>query len=246
MTKTEFYKKVLSVYKETGQGTPMFVADKLGIRYLVDEMVQDGLLQIVTNHYSYLPDDVTICLTDVYCVEKEMAKGNGRALDFVRRYLGLPGNSVLDQKVEEFFQKNPQEREKYDNEYLEWLEENKEILEKSFQKEPIEIDEDSSLDRDTISFLKERAWYKNNLTVEESLRKSNEANSLEKQKLSLIKQLNGLYKADPKYIKELEKNEKELVEVETELKLRARLTNVMTSCKDKSIKVQEVFNDRLS
>lgn len=133
MTKKEIYNTAVDMYKKTGQGLPGFIKMKIGRKEL-DELVDEGKLKVITQRYSYLPDDEWYCLTGVYCAEAEMVSGNPKALNFIRIYLN---GDIGDKRIEKFFEKNPKEREKYDKEYQVWLEKNRDILEKSFQIEKI-------------------------------------------------------------------------------------------------------------
>ena len=98
-SKEQFYNWVVEIYKKTVQGTPMFITMKTG-REPLEELIEEGKLKIITHHYSYLPKDEWICLTGVYCAEEEMEKGgvNTRSLEFIRKYLSIPRDSVIDKK----------------------------------------------------------------------------------------------------------------------------------------------------
>lgn len=134
MTKKEIYNAAVDMYKKTGQGLPGFIKMKIGRKEL-DELVDEGKLKVISQRYSYLPDDEWYCLTGVYCPEEEFANGDGKALSFIRIYLGIDSDN--DKMIKKFFEENPKEREKYDKEYQVWLEKNRDILEKSFQIEKI-------------------------------------------------------------------------------------------------------------
>lgn len=133
ISKEKFYNSVVNIYLKTGQGVSGNIIFTKIDREPVEELIAEGKLKIVKQHFSHFNDEEWICLTGVYCVEEDMNKGDTRSLDFIRRYLNIPRDSVMDKKVEEYFNENPKEREKWNSSYNEWLEEHKELLEKSFK-----------------------------------------------------------------------------------------------------------------
>lgn len=135
LSKKDVYNSFIATYLKTGQGVPGFILSNKNYKEPVNQLIEEGKLKIVNQEYSYLPDDQWICLTGVYCVEEEVKK-ESRALDYLRKYLNIPGNKIMDTKLEDFFNENPKEREKYNQWYNDWLKKNEEILEKSFQIRP--------------------------------------------------------------------------------------------------------------
>jgi hypothetical protein len=49
MKKSEFYKKLIELYKSTGQGIPYGILPS-NIKDIVDSLVKDGLVKLVTIH----------------------------------------------------------------------------------------------------------------------------------------------------------------------------------------------------
>jgi hypothetical protein len=244
MTKEEIYNSAIEMYKKTGQGLPGFITLKIG-RDEIDELIEEGKLKSIKQHYSYLPDDEWLCLTGVYCVEEEMAKGNHRPLDFIRIYLGVKGNSGIDAKMKEFFDENPEEKLKYDNEYKEWLNTNKEILEKSFQIQKVEIPSTPSkttINKELSEYIKDSNWYIDNYSVKEAEKNISK-------KLLLNGEIKGLYKrklqmmspfTDPQAV---EKTKKDLEKTEFELTMDSKVQKLLFKSNDNNKKVQEFFQN---
>lgn len=188
--KEEFYNWVVEVYLKTGQGLAGFVTIKTG-REPLEELLGEGKVKIFKKHYSYLPDDEWICLTDVYCVEEEEQNGTcPRALDFMRRYLGITEKSGVYQKIEEYLNENPKERIKIDNEYNAWLDKNKEILEKSFQKQKIEVpmgEVKPKINKELSEYIKDSNLFTKNFIISKALNNLSEKISLNEQIIHLLK-----------------------------------------------------------
>jgi len=155
MTKSELYNSTLSLYKKTGQGAPIFILSKF--KSEMDQLISEGLIKVVTTPYSYLPDDVTYCITGAYCTEEEN-QINPFALIYVRLFLGINADLPGGFKVEK------------DEKYYEWYEENKEKLELikdlpcyegSDSDEEVVIEED----QEVIDFLKNSNKYKGNSKI---------------------------------------------------------------------------------
>jgi hypothetical protein len=240
MTKAEFYNMVVELYLKTGQGAPGFITMKVGTE-LLDELVSEGKLKIITQYYSYLPNDNWICLTGVYCVEEEMAKGNHRPLDFVRKYLNTPRISPLDKKVDEFFAKNPAEKIKYDKEYEDWFNQNKDELERSFKIQKIEEDDSPYFNEKELNYLKERGWYQSNDKIKDCLDRLSEGDKTNLKHIELLTEMISL-KKNPKvkdnYLDSIGQDETELEEVKSENKIRKKIRNFLSS-QDKNNKVQD-------
>jgi hypothetical protein len=174
-----------------------------------------------------------------------VAKGNGRVLDFIRIYLGIKGNSGIDAKMKEFFDKNPEEKLKYDNAYNEWLNTNKEILEKSFQIQKIEVPSTPSkltVNKDISQYIKDSNWYIDNYSVKDAeknisnrLLLNGEIKHLYKRKLDMMSQF-----TDPQAV---EKVKKDLEKTEFELKMDSKVQQFLFKSNDRNKPVQEFFQN---
>lgn len=242
MNKTEFYNSVAKFTKSCGQGLNLKFAYRIpGFSMdMLNELIEMGLLKLVHQDYSYLPDDDWICLTGIYCVEEDSDN-----MFFMRYYLNFEDDMVSN--AAEKLNKTREDliAERIDR-YKEFLNKNLEGLE-AIKRINTDIQIKDELSQEMVTFLKEKTWYKNNLSVKESLEKCISVNSDEEKELKILKELNGLYKKSIEikpdtYKKELEENEKELEETKTNLKLRTKLISILSDCKDKSTPVQELFS----
>lgn len=120
MNKEEFYQAVVELYKKTGQGVPGFIKTKINPK-IIDELVSDGKLKIVTTNYSYLPNEEWICLTGVYCPEED---SDMRSYSFMRLYLKID-DLGLGLKMKDVLS-----NENFMKEYNIWFNNNKDLLEK--------------------------------------------------------------------------------------------------------------------
>lgn len=125
MNKEEFYNKFTGFYKKTGQGIPVIFFKNMNS--FIDELVKEGKIKIIDKAYSYSDQEI-ICLTNVYCVEEECEKTkNILPLIYLRNYLNITDSTeIYNQKID-----SENHKELYEK-YLVWKEENKIILEKSF------------------------------------------------------------------------------------------------------------------
>jgi len=230
VTKERFYNWVVDVYLETGQGLSGKIILSKVSREPLDELVAEGKLKIIKEHYSYFPDEEWICLTDVYCVEEFSVKGNHRPLGFIRKYLGQSRDSVIDKKVDEFFEKNPVKKAEYDKEYDDWLEENKDILEKSFQIQRVIEPENSKkiLNKDLKEYIKGFNWYQNNDSISDALTNLSKRIVLTEELVVLLRRMIQ--------IKNDDETKGDLKKAESELKMDTKLKDMLCSAKEKNVK----------
>jgi hypothetical protein len=203
MTKEELYKKIIEVYKSTGQGIPGFIKYKIGSQ-IINELIEEGKIKSIVHQYSYLPNDEYLCLTNQYCVEEDCEKNNTLLpLIFIRNYLGI---AEAKGKFTEIISKDS---ELY-SQYLQWIEEHKEDLKFFDSPMVVLVSNTSELSKSTLIFLKGRLLYKKNVTVSEFY---NTFHSSSKYKnyneiINLSNNLCKLYLSEPKY----KSNYDELVE----------------------------------
>ena len=234
MTKAEFYNKVLGIYQKTGQGTPMFIADKLGIRDLVEEMVTEGLFKIKTLRYGSLPDDVTICLSKGYCVEDDVTMRDTSALTCMRIYLGLEkpielGN-VLQMSLLDCIQ-NPEWMTKY----VEWLNKNKEKLAESKTIEEIE-ETGIHFNDEELEYIKGKDWYKDNNTIKKCLEEMHPNDDLNVKHLRCLNEIISLEnnpKVKDKFVDALKDHQIELEDLKKDMKIRKKI-NIFLSLQNQN------------
>lgn len=75
------------MYKKTGQGVPYKLFEMKGLGHVMESIIQKGIAKKVTIPFGHLPDDITLCLTGVYCVEDCMKNGSMIELSYIRTYL---------------------------------------------------------------------------------------------------------------------------------------------------------------
>jgi hypothetical protein len=247
VSKEQLYNWVVEIYKKTGQGLSGIVFHKIG-REPLEELLELGLVKVITHHYSYLPKDEWVCLTGVYCVEEEMEKGNGdmRALEFMRKYLGIPRTSGLDRKLDEFLATHPEDQLKYDKWYEEWLIKNKDFIDESFKKvKPMEIPTEPTkykMNSELAKYIKSTNWYQDNLTVREAdnlISRKNTLNNELKMLLTRALQIAPGKKTD----KEIEEYTEQLKVIEKELETDKKLHQKFWSCSNTNQTVQEFFSN---
>lgn len=231
MNKVEFYNKAIEVYKKTGQGLPFFLKHRLPNPYIVDELVDEGLMKIVNQSYKTLPDDQWICLTNVYCVEEAM---NSQALTFMKLYLGI--DPLIEMGSIRYTIKQANMDSEFMKNYSEWLFENSDILKKidtiEFLKE-----EGNDLDSKTLEFIKSRSWFKNNKSVKICKEKLNNVHD----RISILKQLISLKTRHGSYSKEeIEKDKNQLNEEKDSLKYIAKI-NIFLNKQDENSLIQNII-----
>lgn len=239
VNKETFYNWVVDIYLKTGQGLSGKIILSKVSREPLDELVAEGKLKTIKEHFSYFPDEEWICLVDVYCVEEEMKKGgvHTRALDFIRRYLGMSRDSVIDKKVDIFFAENPDEKAKYDQQYNDWLETNKEILEKSFQVQKMIVPEEATettkyISKDIREYAKEFGWYEDN-SVSDALK-------ITTRRITLGEEMVGLLKRAIQ-IDNTSKRQDDLKKAEFELKMDKKIQEIFL-ISDKKL-ISEIFGE---
>lgn len=241
VSKEQLYNWAVEVYLKTGQGLSGIIFTKIG-REPLDELVAEGKVKVIKQPYSYLPSDEWVCLTGVYCVEDFYAEKNHRPLNFIRRYLGQPRDSVIDQKVDEFLAKNPKKKEEYEKEYEDWLTENKDFLEQSFKIQKMEIPTEPTkykLDKELTEYIKETNWFQDNYSISKTLNLINRKLFLNNELKNLLKQL--LNSSEKRTEEEKEKDRKQLLNVETEIKLDGKIRNILFNASNIRVPIKEYF-----
>lgn len=233
MIKAELYNKIVDLYKKTGQGTPTFVGERVGMD-LVYELVEDGLVKIVTQPFSHLPDSKWICLTKGYCVEEDEDK----ALTFLRMYLAHDpvinlGNHTLT--LADSFRKPD-----FVQQYSEWLTKNHKALEEMKDIEYLEMG-DGSLSESDTEYLKTRGWYKENEIISVCINRLDDADP--KKMLSTLNEMIKLKQSPSvaaQYAESVKEDIKERDEIPNTIRIRKRVRNWL-DIQDENVKIQSLF-----
>lgn len=247
ITKSEVYKSLIKIQKESGQGLSGIVKIKSQeySQYL-DELIEEGLVKACHTGGSigHPESNIFYMPTKGYNVwEDEGTDGNyshhkGRYLNFVRLYLGLvkmESNGLLEPGLLTYLQ-NPEIMK----EYSDWLTRNDKALKEmlGLDNSYNGIEENIQLTTDEINFIKAKSWYENNNTIDKCLQKSIEGISSDNDIISLNKQLIPLYKTDlVKYGSDLKKAEDEIENITT---IRKKVNKWLES-QDQTAKIQSII-----
>ena len=240
MTKAEFYNKAIDLYKQTGQGLPFFIKYKLPNPYIVDELVSDGLMKIVTQSYNTLPDGKWICLTNVYCVEDESI--NSRVLAYMRMYIGI--DPLIDLTKITFTIKQAIKDSEFMKNYSEWLSKNDDVLKKINSIEYM-IEEGNVLDTSTLEFLKSRNFFKDNKTVKICKSELIDGTNKTHERIDLTQKIINLKEkqiqlGQTQYVDEILNDKKDLEKEKESLKLRAKI-KVFLDKQDENSLIQDLI-----
>ena len=237
MNKSELYNKIVDIYKKSGQGIPKFIETKIGSD-VIDQLVEDGLVKIVTQKFSYLPNSEDICLTKGYCVEEDMSKGNHQSLTFMRMYMNV--NPVVELGDIVLTLNDTIKDLELMKKYVIWLEKNKEKLEEIKDIEYLDEKTEIGLSNESIEYLKTRSWYKKNNIISECLSSMSSGDTEVNKQMSILTELIKL-KSTPsvreKYKDSINEDITEKNELEKEMKIRSRIRNWLSS-KDANEKIQ--------
>jgi hypothetical protein len=235
MNKGELYSKILKIYRESGQGTSGYILTNSEVNDLVEELVEDGLVKIVTVSYNHLPDDKWICPTKGYCVEES---GDTTNLSYMRLYVGL--DMLIDLgDVMKFSSKDAIKDPEFMTGYCEWLNKNKLKLKEIDSIKDEVIDSKVVLSDTEKEYLKSRGWFEKNLTIKESLIKMKNGDDVLQEKIGILNQLIHLMKLkkgqDNSNLAELKSTEEELKAANEEVKMRKKISSLLRSKDENSL-----------
>ena len=253
ITKSEVYKNLINIQKESGQGLSGIVKvlgddSNLYSKYL-DELIQEGLVKAChtggsLGHYE---SNVFYMPTSGYNVwEDEGTDGlyshyKGRYLQFVRLYLGLvnmESRGPLEPGLLTYLQDPDTMKD-----YSEWLSRNSEQLKVMTNLSSVYTGEDSEyLSSTYIEWIKGRGWYKENKSISECLYDSTNRLGKDNEIYSLSKQLISLYKSNlAKYGNEFENEEDKVVKLKGDIEHRKHI-NSWLMCQEQNQKIQSVLD----
>jgi len=247
MKKIEFYNAMVDVYQKTGQGVPYFLKNRLPNPRIVDDLIKDGLVKIVTTHYSTLPDDKTLCLTKGYCVEEDISNRDSQALSYIRMYLDI--DPIISLGSIQLSIDDAKNNPDFMDGYNEWLAENKDKLDEMKNVTHLKDGDISEFKAEDLSeeesdYLKTRFWYKKNKTINECLMNLNEGNNDIEKLLKNYKQMIDLkYSSKSEnHLKTVKKDEEEFSKLKKEQEIRSKIELFLLSIEDKSELIQNIIN----
>jgi len=245
MTKEELYNKILKLVQTTGQGVPHFVIAQYD-EDIVDELLNDNKIKIVKTEFSYLPNNITYCLSEGYCVEE--ANNSGQEYNFIREYLGIEHEIMPNVKItigqmlrcEEdawITWKNSemlsqmQTRKDFEEtsnltieKYYTWLMKNQQAINTMLNLEPMEPSDRILSDKDK-EWIISRDWFK--ITDINSIVKDiNIGNNKNEENISICKQIISLSEKlyektnDKSSLKTIEDNKEDIENKKYNIKLR--------------------------
>ncbi len=242
MNKSEFYNSVVNVYNATGQGVPGFLRGRAVSDRDLDSLIAEGLLKVVTIHFSHLPDDETICLTRGYCVEEEITRKDTAVLSYVRFYKGIPqGMEDIGGPNNEMLSKDPGWMKGYN----EWLAKNSEKLKEKI--EPIiPTSKSEFLNEAEKKLLTSRESFKKNLTVRECLVVVRDYLATCNKLVKTYTELISLTKGDKKYEEKNREYKISLEKEKKEIEIRTRIEDFMQMCPDLDMPIKDYYNSHFS
>lgn len=232
MNKSELYSKIIEIYKETGQGTSGIILSNGEVNELINELVEDGLVKIITIPYNHLPDDKWICLTKGYCVEEDMKSRDTSSLSFMRLYVGQP--MIIELGSVKFASKDAIKDPEFMSKYSEWLNKNKSKLKEIDSIKDEVIDSKIILSEPEREYLKSRGWFQKNLSIKASLIKMKEGDKVIEETIDLNNQIIALLKKTTR-TNDLKLHEVELEKINNEVKMRKKISSLMRSKDENSL-----------
>ena len=251
ITKSEVYKNLINIQKESGQGLSGIVkvgdASNLYSKY-IDELIQEGLVKachtggslghyesnvfyMPTSGYNVWEDDGT---------DEYYSRHKGRYLQFVRLYLGLvnmESRGPLEPGLLTYLQDPDTMKD-----YSEWLSRNSEQLKIMINLSNVYSGEDSEyLSSSDIEWIKGKDWFKKNKTISECLNDSKDRLAKDKEIYKISKELISLYKTNlAKYGTEFKNEELNIIELQKDMDFRNHINTWLRS-QEQSQKIQSVL-----
>tara|TARA_R110000772_G_scaffold79172_2_gene169492 strand:+ start:2167 stop:2961 length:795 start_codon:yes stop_codon:yes gene_type:complete len=205
-TAADLYNSIVDMTKKTGQGIPMFIVDKLGKHAELDQLKKLELVEVLTEYYGTLPDDVTIVIKGVYSAYRDDNLSQG--LIFLRRWLNhdqskdIPFSHVSSDGGETY----RDSKEVYNewridskDDYVKWISDNLEELEaipylthKTDAELLTFMISDITKGSEIHEYLTSRGWYKDNLLIDECVVRSLSGIDNKREKKGIIKELLSL------------------------------------------------------
>ena len=241
MKKSELYSNIIDIQKKTGQGLTGIVGLRdIKVQKLLDELVAEGVIKLNIKYYNHMPNDYWYSPATGYCVWDDEDR---HALSYVRIYVGakdiLFGFKDIDIYRNADFMKR----------YSKWIKKHEDELKIMLDLNDVYMGNDVSTDDfkeklftdDDISFIKSKAWYKENLTLSICLDKSNDMLDNYKQHNKISKEILDLYKIKDDE-NEIRKTKSDIERNKVEIKIRTKIKDYLNTL-DGSTLIQDVdFN----
>ena len=251
ITKSEVYKNLINIQKESGQGLSGIVkvgdASNLYSKY-IDELIQEGLVKAChtggsLGHYE---SNVFYMPTSGYNVwedegtDEYYSRHKGRYLQFVRLYLGLvnmESRGPLEPGLLTYLQDPDTMKD-----YSEWLSRNSEQLKIMINLSNVYSGEDSEyLSSSDIEWIKGKDWFKKNKTISECLNDSKDRLAKDKEIYKISKELISLYKTNlAKYGTEFKNEELNIIELQKDIDFRNHINTWLRS-QEQNQKIQSIL-----
>jgi hypothetical protein len=251
ITKSEVYKNLINIQKESGQGLSGIVkvgdASNLYSKY-IDELIQEGLVKAChtggsIGHYE---SNVFYMPTSGYNVwedegtDEYYSRHKGRYLQFVRLYLGLvnmESRGPLEPGLLTYLQDPDTMKD-----YSEWLSRNSEQLKIMTNLSNVYSGEDSEyLSSTDIEWIKGKDWFKKNKTISECLNDSKDRLAKDKEIYKISKELISLYKTNlSKYGTEFKNEELNIIELQKDIDFRNHI-NTWLQSQEQNQKIQSIL-----
>jgi len=242
VTKEELYENVVDITAKHGQGIPLFMLKQnKEVQDALDSLITEKKVKIVTKSYSHLPDDETICLEGVYCIEEELSKSGGNLshMSFLRHLLGSSENIPAFGKTDTEIAQSEEGKPLYEA----WLKDNKEGLDAlvALKGNPIEYKVEKLTDEEK-DFLTSRGWYEKNKTIKEGLEISEKTIPDRNKQIEIVAEIIDLKKQDKKHEDEVKSDIEENKKNIAELEIRLKINSLMKGMENTQL-VQEAFKD---
>jgi len=251
ITKSEVYKNLINIQKDSGQGLSGIVkvgdASNLYSKY-IDELIQEGLVKAChtggsIGHYE---SNVFYMPTSGYNVwedegtDEYYSRHKGRYLQFVRLYLGLvnmESRGPLEPGLLTYLQDPDTMKD-----YSEWLSRNSEQLKIMTNLSNVYSGEDSEyLSSTDIEWIKGKDWFKKNKTISECLNDSKDRLAKDKEIYKISKELISLYKTNlSKYGTEFKNEELNIIELQKDIDFRNHI-NTWLQSQEQNQKIQSIL-----
>jgi len=230
---------IIKLTKETGQGLALSIIRVASPEYgrLVDELIEEGKVDIHIKHYSMLPSDEWVVPAGCYFAIKDDETYHPGALIFMRMYL-----EIEDLGVGLKISKVLKDVHSMEN-YAKWLKDNEQKLIDLVNMKEIEFIP-NQLDDNTKNWIKDKTWYKNNDTVESCLNLSEKVSKEngDNTQLDLYDQLMPLYNTDKsRFVKEIEDSKIDIEKLKENIKNRNKVNNWLKS-QTQTDKIQTLIN----
>jgi hypothetical protein len=238
LSKSEFYNSLVGLREKTGQGMELKLAERVIPKFLIDELVEEGLLEYNKRNAGYFGTETWISITYGYSVERYYNDNLFQPLTFIRTFLGneIPIDLGKDNKIT---REKLLKEEGFKDDYAEWLVDNFEELSKIKNTPLLEEKIDKPAD-EVIEYLRNMKCYKSNNSVEECHRTIDGRFLNNQRLLHTYKELLLLEKDNPKYQDAYNEHKADYDKLKIEMQWDKKLLHFLRSHPNNTL-VQEVY-----